>query len=88
MVDAPPRGALEVLDWIMFPRVHECLDAAGRPIGEGRAAAFQDMQTEMRTCPYGGSRHHHAKPRNASALQQMPGWQHVLTFIAASIRTT
>jgi hypothetical protein len=61
--------------------VHEYLDLAGRPVGEGRSTAFQDVQTEMRPCPYAGSRHRHAKPMNATALQQMPPWQHVLTML-------
>lgn len=66
----------------MSRHVHEYLDTAGRPVGEGRAAAFQQVQTEMRLCPYSGSRHHHAKPMNATALQQMPAWQHVLTMLS------
>jgi hypothetical protein len=82
MVQAQTRGALQVLDWIMSRHVHEYLDTAGRPVGEGRAAAFQQVQTEMRTCPYAGSRYQHAKPMNVSALQQMPDWPQVLTMLS------
>src|SRR5580704_3318193 len=82
MVQAQTRGALQVLDWIMSRHVHEYLDTAGRPVGEGRASAFQQVQTEMRACPYAGSRYHHSKPMNATALQQMPPWQHVLTMLS------
>jgi hypothetical protein len=71
-----------VLDWIMCRHVHEYLDVAGRPVGEGRSAAFQNLHTEMRACPYAGSRHHHAKPMNATALQLMPPWPDVLTMLA------
>jgi hypothetical protein len=81
-VQAEARDAFQVLDWIISRHVHEYLDVAGRPIGEGRAGAFQQVQTEMRTCPYGGSRYHHAKPMNVTALQQMPDWQHVLTILS------
>jgi hypothetical protein len=82
MVQAPTRDGYQVLDWIMSRLVHEYLDDAGRPVGEGRAAAFQQVQTEMRTCPYAGSRYHHAKPMNVSALQEMPDWQHILKMLS------
>ena len=76
------RDAFSVLDWIVSRRVHAYLDTAGRPVGEGRSSAFQEVQTEMRTCPYPGSRHHHAKPMNASAIQGMPPWQDLLALMA------
>jgi len=82
MVQAPARDAFQLLDWIMSRHVHEYLDVAGRPVGEGRAAAFQQVQTKMESCPYPGSRYHHAKPMNLTALQQMPPWQHVLTMLS------
>lgn len=82
MVQSQARDSLQLLDWIMSRRVHEYLDVAGRPVGEGRAAAFEQVQTEMRTCPYPGSRYHHSKPMNVTALQQMPDWQHVLTMLS------
>jgi hypothetical protein len=80
-VEARLQDPIEVLDWILSRHVHEYLDTAGRPIGEGRSAAFQDVPTEMRSCPYSGSRYHHAKPMNATALQQMPPWPHVLAML-------
>ena len=81
-MQADPRVSFQVLDWIMSRRVHEYLDVAGRPVGEGRSAAFQNLHTEMRACPYAGSRYHHAKPMNATALQQMPPWPDVLMMLA------
>ena len=83
MVQAPPRDAFSLLDWIMSRRVHEYLDVAGRPVGEGRAAAFRHVRTEMQPCPYAGSRHHHSKPMNVSALRQiMPVWEPILTMLS------
>jgi hypothetical protein len=83
MLQAPPRDAFQVLDWIMSRHVHEYLDVAGRPVGEGRAAAYQHVQTEMQLCPYAGSRHHHAKPMNVSALRNiMPVWGEILTMLS------
>jgi hypothetical protein len=83
MPQAPPRDAFQLLDWIMSRHVHEYLDVAGRPVGEGRAAAFQHVQTEMQLCPYAGSRHHHAKPMNVSALRQiMPVWDQIVTMLS------
>jgi hypothetical protein len=83
MLQAPPRDAFRVLDWIMSRRVHEYLDVAGRPLGEGRAAAFQHVQTEMQPCPYAGGRHHHARPMNVSALRQiMPAWEQIVAMLS------
>jgi hypothetical protein len=81
-MQAPAQEAFQVLDWIMSRNVHEYFDAAGRPIGEGRAATFQQVQTEMQLCPYAGSRYHHARPMNVTALRQMPAWQHLLTMLS------
>jgi hypothetical protein len=77
-----PRDSYPIVDWIVSRRVHEYADATGRPVGEGRSAAFQDLRTEMRTCPYAGSRYHHAKPMNFTALQQMPAWPQILEMLA------
>jgi hypothetical protein len=83
MLRPPARDAFGVLDWIMSRQVHEYLDVAGRPVGEGRAAAFRDVPTEMQSCPYAGSRHHHARPMNVSALRNMmPVWDHILTMLS------
>jgi hypothetical protein len=82
VLQAPAREAFQVLDWMMSRHVHEYFDASGRPLGEGRAAAFQQVETEMQLCPYGGSRYQHAKPMNVTALRQMPPWQHLLTMLS------
>ena len=72
------RDAFTVLEWIVSRQVHSYLDTAGRPIGEGRSSVFQEVQTEMRICPYPGSRYHHKNPMNASAIQDMPPWPQLL----------
>jgi hypothetical protein len=83
MLQTPPRDTFQLLDWIMSRHVHEYLDVAGRPVGEGRAAAFHHVQTEMQSCPYAGSRHHHAKPMNVSALRQIiPAWEQIITMLS------
>jgi hypothetical protein len=83
MPQAPLRDAFQLLDWIMSRHLHEYLDVAGRPVGEGRAAAFHHVQTDMQSCPYGGSRHHHAKPMNVSALRQiLPEWEKIITMLS------
>jgi hypothetical protein len=83
MLQDPPRDAFQVLDWIMSRHVHEYLDVAGRPVGEGRAAAFQHVQTEMQSCPYSGSRYHHSKPMNVTALRHiMPVWEQIVTMLS------
>jgi len=83
MVHAAARDAFQVFDWIMSRHVHEYLDVAGRPVGEGRAAAFKNVHTEMQSCPYAGSRYHHSKPMNVTALRQMmPAWDKVVTMLS------
>jgi hypothetical protein len=83
MLRASPPDAFQVLDWIMSRHVHEYLDDAGRPLGEGRAAALQHVQTEMHPCPYAGGRYHHARPMNVSALRQiMPAWEQIVTMLS------
>jgi hypothetical protein len=81
MPEPDDLDSIRILDWIMQRRVHEFLDAAGRPVGEGRSAAFQSVSTELSTCPYAGSRYHHAKPMNLTALQQMPPWPDILLML-------
>jgi hypothetical protein len=83
MVRAPARDVFQLLDWIMSRHVHEYMDVAGRPVGEGRAAAFRDVHTEMQSCPYAGSRYRHAKPMNVTALRQiMPAWEQIVTMLS------
>jgi hypothetical protein len=80
---APPRDAFQILDWITSRQVHEYLDVAGRPLGEGRTAAIQHVHTEMQSCPYAGSRHHHTKPMNVSALRNIvPAWDEIVRILA------
>lgn len=74
-------SATDLLHWITSRHVHEYLDTAGRPVGEGRSVAFTQVPTQMQTCPYPGSRHHHAKPMNATALKMMPPWHEVLHML-------
>ena len=74
--------ATELLRWITSRQVHEYLDTAGRPVGEGRSIAFAQVPTQMQTCPYPGSRHHHSKLMNATALKMMPPWREVLHMLA------
>jgi hypothetical protein len=62
--------------------VHEYLDTAGRPVGEGRASIFQELETQMCKCPYPGIRHNHAKPMNASAIQGMPAFSQLLSIMS------
>ena len=79
----PEHGdCFRVLDWIVSRRVHEFLDVGGRPVGEGRSAAFRQVRTEMRPCPYAGSRYHHANPMNATALQQLPPGSEIQTMLS------
>jgi len=82
LVQAPVNTAFDALEWIISRRVHEYLDEAGRPVGEGRSEAFQRLETEMRLCPYAGVRQNHVKPMNVTALQKMPPWLHVLTMLS------
>jgi hypothetical protein len=60
-------------------------DTEGRPLGEAKVPPEQrsDLVMELRTCPYAGSRHNHARPMNVSALKQMLAhWQEALGGIA------
>jgi hypothetical protein len=83
IVQDPARDAVQLLDWIMARHVHEYLDVAGRPLGEGRAAAFRHLHTDMQTCPYAGGRCHHSKPMNVSALRNiLPVWEQILTMLS------
>jgi hypothetical protein len=77
------RGKTEIFAWIMHRDVHEYFDVDGRPIGEGRSQAFAQVETAFKTCPFAGSRYHHVKPMNVSALQSiLPEWQHSLALLA------
>jgi hypothetical protein len=82
MVKGAVGDAFYALDWITARHVHEYFDVGGRPLGEGRAAAFDKIQTELQLCPYVGGRYHHGKPMNVTALRQMPPWRDLLITLA------
>ena len=83
MVPAPARDAFQMVDWIIFQRVQQYFDESGRPIVEVGDAASRQVQTEWQVCPYSGSRYHHAKPMNVSALRHIsPVWEQVLTMLS------
>lgn len=82
MTTLQQRDASAMLDWLMARRVHEYFDVVGRPLGEGRSEAIRLVSTEMRACPYAGSRYHHAKLMNVSALREMPPWPEILTLLS------
>jgi hypothetical protein len=72
-----------IFDWLLNRHVHEYFDVDGRPIGEGRAQAYAQVETKFKTCPYSGSRFQHPLPMNVSALNSiLPEWQHSLVLLA------
>jgi hypothetical protein len=72
-----------VFDWLLQRHVHEYMDVDGRPIGEGRSQAYAQVETKFKSCPYAGSRYHHAHPMNVSALQSiLPEWQNSLSLLS------
>jgi hypothetical protein len=72
-----------MVDWIIFQRVQQYFDDSGRPIVEVGDPASRPVQTEWQVCPYSGSRFHHAKPMNVSALRHIsPVWEQVLTMLS------
>jgi hypothetical protein len=57
---------------ILDSRVRYLQDADGRPLGEQKVPElYEAVETELARCPYHGSRHHHTKLMNVSALRQM-----------------
>ncbi len=76
------RNKSELFSWLLQRQVHEYLDTDGRPVGEGRSAAYQTVETRFKTCTYPGSRFKHAHPMNMSALQSVtPHWQNLVTAL-------
>lgn len=74
---------MNVLDWLLNRHVHEYLDVVGRPVGEGRSAIGEQVETQLKSCPYPGSRHQHEQPMNFSALQSItPHWRNIVTLLA------
>lgn len=71
-----------IFRWLLQRDVHEYMDMAGRPVGEGRSQAYAQVETVLKTCPYAGSRYQHPYPMNLSALQSItPEWQGVLAAL-------
>lgn len=64
---------MDALRHVMATRTMLMRDAEGRPLGEGKTGPerMSGVVFELRTCPYPGSRHHHARPMNLSALRQV-----------------
>ncbi len=74
---------MTLLDWLLNRQIHEYIDTAERPIGEGRSEAYEQVETQFKSCPYPGSRHQHAQPMNFSALQSItPQWRNIVTLLA------
>jgi hypothetical protein len=83
MAPNPARDAFQMVDWIIFQRVQQYFDESGRPIVEVGDPASRPVQTEWQVCPYSGSRFHHAKPMNVSALRHISTvWEQVLMMLS------
>jgi len=77
------RDKSKMFAWLLQRHVHEYIDVDGRPIGEGRSQAYSHIQTELKTCPFPGSRHHHSYPMNTSALNSiLPHWPSILLLLS------
>lgn len=66
---------------LLTGNVENLKDEDGRPVGEVRAsaAAREGVHTELKRCPYPGTRKNHACPMNVSALQQTArDWPQIL----------
>lgn len=78
-------GHLEVVVPV-YRIAHPALDTEGRQVGEREVTPrFLSLErpTELRACPYAGSRHLDEKPMNTTALKlMMKRWDHVLALTA------
>jgi hypothetical protein len=72
-----------IFDWLLNSQLYDYKDVEGRPMGEGRSKIYSQINTTIKTCPYAGTRYHHAYPMNASALESiLPEWQHTLVLLS------
>lgn len=64
---------------------HVAMDAEGRQVGEGNVfpkALRVEVPTEWRACPHAGSRYHHERPMNVSALKSMRAhWRQMMVAL-------
>ena len=81
---ALPHDPRPLFAYVLNHEIRSVLDDDGRPVGEQRAPAlYEATPTELKRCPYPGSRNHHERPMNLSALRQMTqSWPQILVALA------
>lgn len=74
------KGSRWIFREVLDSRVRYLRDTDGRPLGEQRVPdLYASVETELAQCPYRGSRYHHPKAMNVSALRQMTSnWPAIL----------
>lgn len=78
-----PIDARFIFHELLDLRIRNLRDVEGRPLRE-QMAHFPDepIHTEFKRCPYPGTRYHHEKPMNVSALRQITdNWPAVMGAI-------